>query len=238
MTAPPTVPYFQGMFANEDLDTSFFALAYEIEATCHHEAAHAVADYMFGCSLESIGVSASCSNDDLGELGVMIGGEVRVRARSNVPVRRANYCRQHFELGCAVASGPAGERRFRHEAGLPMRMLGSTESDHNVISSIGRTIEGSGRCRHAFARLVWHAGQTLIARDDVWKAVEEIAADLFDATHCQLDYDGPGTSWAFIEPSSAYAACRRHGLKQGMLRRAILDQQNTRARARIDQAAA
>lgn len=215
MSPPPPVAYHVGMFANEvPAEASIFDSAFELDATCHHEAAHAVADYLAGRRLVSVGVSSSVEYREDGTRWGTYGGEVRTAGRDRLMVD-FNYRRLHLTLGVALAAGPAGERRFRHEAGTPMRMLGATEGDHRAIDTIAKALERRGRCRFAFRRLVWGCAQKLIARDDVWGAVEEVARDLYDAP--SEEDDDTGEAWAYAEPREVYASCRRNGLRRGQL---------------------
>lgn len=217
MSPPPAVDYFTGMFSNEPMrDFGLFTLASELEATCFHEASHAVADYLFGRSLLFVGVRASYQLDDNGRMTVAYGGEVRTRGTDKVRID-FNYRRSHFIHGCISAAGPAGERRFRHEVEIPMRLLGATEGDHHVIDRIGKAIGQRGRSSNAFRRHVWHHAQKLVANKSVWNAISEVASALNDEAACELDMEEAGEAWAYIQPTDVYAICRRNGLKRGML---------------------
>lgn len=163
MSRPPLVPYWDGMFSNEPLGrSSLFALASELEATCYHEASHAVVDYMFGRPLASVGVAASYEADNGGELTVAYHGEVRTRGPDNIRVD-FDYRGIHLILGTAAAVGPAGERRYRHEVGIPQRLLSASEGDHRSIDAIAKMLERRGRSRHAYRRMVWKYAQMIVA---------------------------------------------------------------------------
>jgi hypothetical protein len=99
----PLVSYEAGMFSNEPLGDHIFVAAGELEATCYHEAAHAVVMYAFGKGLKSIGVSADWKGDTVG-----YGGNVQPRGKHDRYHVRGNYRRSHFVNGCITASGPAG----------------------------------------------------------------------------------------------------------------------------------
>lgn len=218
MTAPQAVSYFEGMFTNEPLRNSgFFAVASELEATCYHEASHAVVDYMFGRPLASVGVAASCDQNEDGELSVAYHGEVKVCGSDWIRVD-FNYRRQHFILGCAAAAGPAGERRYRYEAGIPQRLLGASEGDHRSIDTIAKVLAARGRSRYAYQRLVWRYAQRLIGHQQVWDAISDVADDLYSEASYGLALDAPGEAWVYAAPSEIYGVCRRHGISRGMLR--------------------
>lgn len=220
MTAPQAVSYFEGMFTNEPLrDYGFFTVASEIEATCYHEASHAVVDYMFGRPLASIGVAASYEQNERGELTVAYHGEVKVRGSDRIRVD-FNYRRQHLILGCTAAVGPAGERRYRYEAGIPQRLLGASEGDHLSIDTIAKVLAARGRSRYAYQRLVWRYAQRLIGHQQVWDAISNVADDLCSQASYDLALDEPGEAWVYANPSEVYGVCRRHGLKRGMPRAA------------------
>lgn len=209
----PLVPYFQGMFANEPDRSGLASYLHAVEATCHHEAAHAVAAYVFGHPIYSIGVCAEY--DDTLE-SVAFGGEV-VDAKRPVRVDRS-YCSRYFQLGTIFAAGAAGERRYRYDTGAPMRMLGGTECDHRNIDTIGKMLEWKhGRSRFAYQRLVWFAAQRMMQQQDVWAAVSELAEWLYFAV-CDEIPEEPGVHWAFVSPRDAHSIFRQAGLQRGMFR--------------------
>ncbi|MBB4067431.1 hypothetical protein [Gellertiella hungarica] len=211
--------YFSGIFANEPMGSyTFIAAAMELEATCYHEASHAVAEYVFGYGLQSIRVDTVYSKDADGNQMVTFGGEVRRRSRGNGHVSISyGYRPSVFMMGCIAAAGPAGERRYRHEKQIPMRMLGATEGDHQTIDAIAKSLERRGRCRQAFQRHVWSQAQKLVACNDVWIAVSEVAGELYYNGNVTDDQDAERVS-QFITPADVYRICRQNGLKRGMLR--------------------
>lgn len=119
----PFVSYHQGMFSNEPLRDHPLMAAAEFEATCHHEAAHAVLDYAFGNSLASVGISANYEIDADGEMTVGYGGEVRTCGPGPARID-FNYRRRHYKLGVVYAAGPAGERAFAMSAACLCDCLG------------------------------------------------------------------------------------------------------------------
>lgn len=220
MSPPPLVRYWDGMFSNEPLGHySFIALASELKATCYHEASHAVVDYMFGRPLSSVGVAASYEVDDGGELTVAYHGEVKTRGPDKIRVD-FDYRGIHLMLGTVAAVGPAGERRYRHEVGIPQRLLGASEGDHRSIDAIAKMLERRGRCRFAYQRMVWKYAQMIVAAPEVWSAISAVADDLYSEAALDLDRDEPGDAWIYLAPSHVYRACRRNGLRRGMLRAA------------------
>ena len=219
MSAPLATDYFNGMFANEPMGSySFIAAAMELEATCYHEASHAVAEYLFGYGLQSIRVDTVYSKDADGNKMVAYGGEVRRRSRGKDRVSiNYGYRPSLFMIGCITAAGPAGERRYRHEGQIPMRMLGTSEGDHQAIDTIGKSLERRGRCRFAFQRHVWNHAQKLVADDGIWNAISEVATELYFSGDENVALDAELVS-QFIEPKDVYRICRQHGLKRGMLK--------------------
>lgn len=220
MTAPSSVSYSAGMFANEPMgDYSSIAACIELEASCYHEASHAVVDYMIGRPLQSVGVCVTYSHDEDGATMVAYGGKVLVRHRGGRTKIHVDYDyrRSHFYLGCALAAGPAGERRYRHEAQIPMRILGASEEDHAGISSIGKALAKRGRCRWAYQRLVWHHAQKIVSDDTVWNAISRVGDELYFESSEQFEDEHLGQRWAYIDPRAIYAYCRQAGLKRGML---------------------
>lgn len=212
--------YFDGMFANEPRPPAGpFDHAFELEATCYHEAAHAVVGYAFGEPISSVGVCADYRSDAEGRLSVGYTGEVRHGPPGQQSALGRDYCPLYFRIGVGTAAGPAGEIRFRREAGLPLRMLGGTEGDHRTIDGIGKGISQRGRCGFAFRRLVWYAAQRLVMRDDFWDAIDTVGQELW-YTACDNVPGSSGTEqvWSMIEPRQVHQACRRAGLKRGMFR--------------------
>ncbi|KAA9386902.1 hypothetical protein [Neorhizobium galegae] len=217
MSPPPMVSYRKGMFADEPLaEDSFSAHYFEFEATCHHEAAHAVSEYVFGNSLEFVGVKTEYLTQPDGSIDVMVGGEVRRIHRSARVCVNYDYRPMLFVVGVVAAAGPAGERRYRYERGAPMRLLGASEGDHLAIDTIGKSLERRGRSRFAFRRHVWWHAQKLIAHDIVWRAISDIAKELSDTGITRGSE--PDVHWRQLLPQDVYRICRRHGLKQGIAR--------------------
>lgn len=204
--------YFQGMFANEPFgDYAAHAALYEMEATCFHEAGHAVVDYMLGASLESVGVYSNVVGDTVGH-----GGEVKHRGKRTTRINFA-YRPIHFRLGLSAAAGPAAELRFKHENGIPKHLLLATPGDHEIIDRIGKAIGQAGRCQFAFRRHVWSHAQRLVGRPDIWEAINAVAFELRDAAMMEIDLDIDGEQWAFIAPRLVYRECRKAGLRHGQL---------------------
>ncbi|MBS7696222.1 MULTISPECIES: hypothetical protein [unclassified Chelatococcus] len=211
--------YSTGMFQNDQLgEHNMFTVVSEMNAACFHEASHAVAMYAFGISLSKIGVSATYSVDGAGGSFVSYAGEVRPISRAGRTSCYIDYPYRplHFRRGVTSAVGPAGERRFRLERGIPLRMLGATEGDHGSISTIGKCLGARGRNRFAFQRLVWRAAQRIVALEDVWSAISEVAEELSYATAGTEDESNAnGTVWGLVEPADVYRICRRNGVRRG-----------------------
>lgn len=100
-----------------------------------------------------------------------------------------------------------------------MRLLGASESDHRSIDSIAKVLEQRGRDRFAYQRLVWYHAQKIIADQQIWDAVSDVAQELWNegVADLEMDTDTPGKHWAFLDPKIVYTLCRRAGLKRGML---------------------
>jgi hypothetical protein len=202
--------YEQGMFANEQENAAYAAL-WEMEATCFHEAGHIVINYMLSDPVEWVGVFVNVIGDTLRH-----GGEVKLRGKQTTRINFA-YRPVHFRHGLSAVAGPAAERRYRHDMGLPQQLLLATRGDHEIVDKIGKAIGQTGRCRFAFRRHVWGHAQRLIDRQDVWEAVSEVARELSDAALMDIDLDTDGEQWAYVSPRLVYSICRRQGLRRGQL---------------------
>lgn len=216
----PLCSYFEGMFSNQksDLEDNPFYAHDMMGAAAHHEAAHAVVGYALGEPVTSVGIFADYLNSE-GIWTVGYGGEVR----HGDPGRRRHidyaYRPLHFRIGVGAASGPAGERRYCLERGLPLRLLLATENDHDCITTIAKCLERRGRSRFAYQRLVWHAAQVLVNRDDIWGAICDVAEILYvEAALSEPEHPIEGQIWTFMERREVAAACRRHGIRRGCLR--------------------
>ena len=209
--------YEVGMFSNESAgEPHIFTCCAELLAACHHEAAHAVTMFALGQCLESVGVSANYQADEKGKKTVGYGGQVQPRSRGG---RRQtlvdfDYRPLHFRRGLTSAAGPAGELRYRHEQGLPQRLLGATMEDHQSIDGIAKCLEQRGRDRFAFRRLVWRAAQRVVAMDNVWAAICDVADELNYAIN-EDDVHEVGYVWGYVAPRDVYRICRRHGITRG-----------------------
>lgn len=218
-----TTDYFSGMFQYDQRDKpSPFEAIHDLEKACHHEAAHAVVEYAFGYLLEHIGVCASYDVNAEGERVVGHGGLVRRRSRSgrDSVVIDYDYRPSLFRLGVIFAAGPAGERRHCMEREAPIRMLGASEGDHLGIDGIAKMLERRGRDRYAYRRLVWHAAKRIVAMPDVWNAICDVAADIYDVAcevECEDEPPMRGDVWFRIKPQDVYRACRRNRVTRGML---------------------
>lgn len=219
VSVPPLCSYSEGMFSNEPLGAPSMSDEYnEMLATCVHEAAHAVVGYAFGEPLFSIGTWVHRERRD-GGVSFSYGGEVRHGPAGQRRLVDFPYRPMHFRLGVVYAAGPAAERRYLLQQGLPLRLLGHSTGDHLQIDCIGKALEDHGRDRWAYRRLVWYAAQRLAGSEEFWSAINDVADDLSNEM-LAIDEDETqmGTWWAYIEPRDVYRACRRAGLKHGMFR--------------------
>lgn len=213
------VSYSKGMFCNEPRPAPGpWDAVFESRATCFHEASHAVVGYAFGEPIHSVGVSVFREHRD-GQPYESYGGEVRHAPPGERRAVAYSYRPLLFRIGVGAAAGPAGERRYRSREGLPMCLLGASEGDHQTIDTIGKGLAMRGRDRFAFRRLVWYAAQSLVARDDIWEAIGEVADDLsYALSDADDDEITAGIRWAYIDPREVHRACRRAGLRRGMFR--------------------
>jgi hypothetical protein len=211
--------YERGMFANEkrSADLNFMDVFLDGEAACAHEAAHAVVGYAFGEKIFSVGVCVNYLNVENGMVTSSHSGEVRYGPPGTRRRVDYDYCQLQFCSGVCSAVGPAAELRYRTEAGIPLRILGGSEGDHDAIDSIGKVLENRGRSRYAFRRLVWYSAQRIVNRPDVWEAVCDVTQMLSEEM-CNDEPESPpiGKVWSYIPPSHVVAACRRVGIKRGM----------------------
>lgn len=207
--------YSEGMFSNEP--RTQLSADHELRASCFHEASHAVANFLFGVRMVSVGVCAifeedwdEFSYDEATDLCVVYGGLVEVQnptAYINTP-----YSPLHFMHGVIFASGPAGERRYRFENGIPLHLLGVAEYDHDGIVRICSVLEQHQRSGAAFKRHVWHHAQALFSRPDAWAAVTQIAGELYDKAEKELRMEERGEAWSKIGSERVHNICQSAGL--------------------------
>lgn len=160
--------YDDGMFAAEERDrNSVLDIFFEYQATCYHEAGHAVASHLLGQGCSSVSISVSyISGLEREPTKVAFGGRASesrdANRRVNADLRKGRFTPTLSRYGIAVAAGPAAERRYRIERYLPLRALFSFQGDHDRIDTVAKRLEADGRSRFAYRRLVWRVAQRLI----------------------------------------------------------------------------
>lgn len=202
--------YHHGMFANEPPMQSFAASYWTLNATCHHEAGHAVVGYMLGFSLDEVAVCVRLVDGQTG-----YEGHVKHNGDQKVDIW-CKYRPLHFRHGLSATAGPAAERRYRHDTGTPQQLLEATKGDHDIVQKISKALERTGRNRFAFERHVWGHAQCLVEREDVWDAITAVAGGLFEEAMSQ-SLDDEIERWSHVSPYFVYRECRNAGLRRGQL---------------------
>lgn len=178
--APPT--FEAAFYSHEEWPAEHLILAhaYEREATCYHEAGHAVVGWWLGLGLTKASVYAAVGTAPDGNPGYSYGGLVTFNARKAAALGRAidagAYCREALVHGVVSCAGPAAEYRFRQDTGTPQRLLGGGHGDHHDVDAVGKRLEEfSDRGRFAYRRLVWRHAWAAVNRDDLWPAIVSMA---------------------------------------------------------------
>jgi hypothetical protein len=202
--------YEQGMFATEPAgarDELHFH-----QALAFHEAGHAVCGYALGFGCSRIVMSETC--DDAGaHAACAYFSAHRAQARLYAARRNGRYTAILARHAIVCAAGPAAERRFYIERGLPIRTLSGAIDDHREIEATGARIASvDARNPLAFRRLIWRRTQRLIARPAVWRAVEDLAAELARLLPPPDAVDAASKSYAAIEGPGVRAIMRRAGV--------------------------
>jgi hypothetical protein len=223
MSIPDRMTYERAFFLNEERgEPTPFDAAFVLEATCFHEAGHAVAGYMLGFGLSSVSVTVECARlpENPEKLGYRFPGlymqAKRPTARWGRAIRERGYGHAALAFGCMTCAGPVAELRFLTYNDMPRQMLGATIGDHEAVDRIGKYLDNGGngrfrpRDRFAFRRLSWREAQKLIHREDVWDAVGELAYALQEGLY---DWpEAPGQATSLIPGSTARSIIRRAGI--------------------------
>ncbi|MGJ0505763.1 MAG: hypothetical protein ACR652_01250 [Methylocystis sp.] len=175
---PAFCDYHAGMFADEK--QAPHAVMWANEVTCIHEAGHTVAFYVLGLGIGRGGIQI-CAEYNPGEATIASFGHTsrttsQVRKVASLTRRRA-YAPVLAATAIAIAAGPAAERMYCLERKLPIRTLFSSESDHDGISKIGKSVlDRSPYFRYALETYAWRYAQLLMADSRIWPAVTDLAA--------------------------------------------------------------
>jgi hypothetical protein len=200
--------------------------AFEFEATCFHEAGHAVVGYMVGFGLSSVSVTVECGplaegSEQLGYRfpGVYMNAK-RQTARAAKEIRERGYCWAALANGVMSCAGPAAELRYLTHQGMPRRLLWATIWDHEAVDRTAKYLEsgGSGRFRSrdrfAFRRLAWREAQKLIHREEVWTAIADLAFALHDGMEGMEWPDEIGSTTSMLPGATARSIIRRAGVQR------------------------
>ena len=169
------------MFANEDWSGPLTGLepAFEADAAAFHEAGRAVAGYAlsFGCASVEVTINHRTVEIDDGEASLWGFTGVSYASKREhklaVAAMRAGSLQAAIALGVGICAGPAAERRFRIETGMPQRLLEATVDDHRAVDD--RIAKNLGDRRFAYLRLVWANAQCLIDQEPVWPDISNVA---------------------------------------------------------------
>jgi len=177
MTVAPYCSYDEGMFSVQKRALpSLFDVYSEFQTACFHEAGHAVVGYLLGQGCSSLSVRVEYSIDSEGRPhGLAYGGMARMSRAAmrwvNQDLRVGQLTSALVNYGVSVAAGPAAERKFRIEAGLPLCALYTAQGDRTSIDAVAKKLEANGRSRSAFQKMVWHRAQSLLRVPSVWGCV-------------------------------------------------------------------
>jgi hypothetical protein len=111
------------------------------------------------------------------------------------------YCWRGFVKNAIVAfAGPAGEMKFRAQAGLPRGFIGASDS-HPVEWSARLLWCTGGRDGAAFTRLAWREACRLMDVALIWKAIGAVEGELFSGLLRLEPADPrPGEAIEFVMP--------------------------------------
>ena len=110
-------------------------------------------------------------------------------------------------LGINICAGPAAERRFRIESGLPLAMLDATQGDHHQIDN--GYAKRLGQSRFAFLRAAWARAQKAIECDPIWNSINDVA----EALELPEWPEGPGVERTELPGSLVRSIARRRGVR-------------------------
>ena len=206
--------YAEGMFsADKAPPPSMADMLYERLAACTHEAGHAVAGHLLGqgCSYIKISVRYRRDLDGVADGFAYTGCAQSSRSigrRLNKDLKIGDFSPALAVDGIVTSAGPAAERRFRLDTGLPLRLVDATIGDHDRISTVARRLAENGRSGLAYCRMVWWLSQKLVSNATFWDCVAEIA----DCLNAGLELEEDHTDTDFVVPGpTARAMMNRHG---------------------------
>lgn len=207
--------YSETLFSNIDCEHNTKSLRDDLPATCIHEAGHAVAGFLqgYGCTFVEITFIQTIIE---GQLMGGFAGEAQYSAkkrRKALPSIRNGDPAEFIRDGITICAGPAAERRFRVERGLPLLMAGSS-GDHERLECSSEDLHGNAaRSRLAFKRLCWQRAQALVRRPAVWTAMCMIAGELHNTFEWPRD-DLEQTATVRLPGATARAIMRRAGISE------------------------
>lgn len=202
--------YEQGMFSTEPAgarDGLYFH-----EALAFHEAGHAVCGYALGFGCSRI-VMSEHRDETRARAACAYFGARRAQQRVYSALRAGRYSTLLARHAVVCAAGPAAERRFDIERGLPIRTLSGAIDDHREIETIAtRIATAEGRNLLAFRRMIWRQAQKLLMQPAIWRATEALGARLADLLPPPREAAVSSKSYAVIEGPAARAIIRRAGV--------------------------
>lgn len=210
--------YEEGMFSNQKSGPpSPLDLSFEVESACFHEAGHAAVSYMLGHGCSSLSVSFHPQEDERGSAQVAIGGRYlgakAALSRVGAALKKGVFAPELTAHSIVTAAGPASERLFRMNAGLPLQLVYGSLGDHEAIDKVAKRLDQSGRSRFAYRRLVWHSAQVLVGRPDVWSAISSLAERLREISD-EHDDEEPSVVEYTLPGATARSILRRAGLSK------------------------
>jgi hypothetical protein len=183
-----------------------------LAAIAVHEASHAVAVVCMGKPLEQIEFGLIFERDYDGKTLALPRGRCKLKGvtrdaidvcPSSVPLSRGTlqYCWRGFIKNAIVAfAGPAGEMKFRAQAGLSRGFIGASDSQPVEWSARLLWCTG-GMDGAAFTRLAWCEACRLVDIPLIWKAIVAVEGELFSGLLRLEPADPrPGDSIKFVMP--------------------------------------
>jgi hypothetical protein len=183
-----------------------------LAAIAVHEAAHAVAVISMGKPLEHIEFGLIFERDYDGKPLALPRGRCKLKgitrdaidvSPASVPLSRGTlqYCWRGFIKNAIImGAGPAGEMKYRAQAGLSRGFIGASDSLEWFSRILWAT---AGRDGAAFVRLAWREACRLVDHPLIWKAIAAVEGELFSGLLRQEPADPrPGDRIEFVIPGS------------------------------------
>jgi len=230
----PLCSYFDGMFAREELSPGLLGdleAARFLEAAAYHEAGHAVLSYVFRRGLTKITLTWERRENGkhwehiysgktyLSKAAIAtINRKIHRFVRNGQYAAKASFFLVYPDL-IISAAGPAAERKFCLAIGCPIRTLGSSADDHQMIDRIGKIFTGIEGDSYDICDRAWYHAQEMLEDTVIWNTVHQLAAQLTDMLEEEDAWTdpGPGILTVTMPGPRARAIIRRNGVGPGFM---------------------